>query len=239
MDLSDLFQDYYTLYRVEAQIPNSSDDEYIIFQRLSREAINRWANYDNTFWKELYMTNQLDGSGDTTLAAGTTQYNAPTNMRIAGGFIRVFDSVTGQTKKRIPIVEPQQAQFASDTASYAYFIGNPNDGFTLNINPAPANNEVGLAFDYVYYMIPNYLSNPTDTPQMTQPEFIVHRCLSMRFRGSRNPFTTDAKKDAEDILKTMQMENNSGNWADPWRLPDHTGGRFGASGNGGGFFGSN
>lgn len=238
MDLDDLFQDYYTLYRTEAQVPNSSDDEYIIFQRLSREAINRWANYDNTFWKELYSTNQIDGTGDTVLATGTTLYNAPTNMRVAGGYIRVFNN-QGQTIKRVKIIEPQDAQWQSDVASYAYFIGDPNNGFTLNINPVPQTNEVGLNFDYVYYKVPDFLVNGSDLPQMTQPEFIVHRCLAMRFRGSRNPFAGDAKKDAEDVLKTMQMENNSGNWADPWKLADHTGGTFGAETGQGGFFGGN
>lgn len=237
MDLNDLFQDYYTLYRVEAQIPNSTDDEFVIFQRLSREAINRWANYDNTFWKELFETNQNDGSGDTVLTTNVTEYAAPTNMRSAGGYLRVYDSVSNTTKKRIKIIEPQDVQFQSDTAHYCWFKGDPNNGFTLMLNPVPDASLNGLAIDYVYYKKPSYLTTGTDLPEMSQPEFIVHRCLSMRFRGSRNPFTTDAKKDAEDVLMTMKMENNSGNWSDPWKLADHTGGTFGSETGSGGFFG--
>lgn len=236
MDLDLLFQQYYSQYRVEAQIPASTDDEYVIFTSLANEAINRWANYDNTFWKELYMTNQLDGSGDTVLAANTTEYAAPTNMRIAGGYIRVYNSL-GTTIKRIPIIEPQEAQWQSDVASYAYFIGNPNSGFNLNINPVPQPTEVGLSFDYVYYKTPSLLATGADTPEMSQPYFIVHRALANRFRGSRNPYYAAAKNDAEDVLKTMQMENNSGNWADPWKLADHTGGNFGQETGSGGFFG--
>jgi hypothetical protein len=235
MNLDALFATYYTLYRVEAQIPNSQDDEYIIFTALSTEAISRWANYDNTFWKELFDTNQADGSGDTQLAVGQTEYQAPSNFRAAGGYLRVFDS-TGTTQRRIKIIEPQDVQFQADTASYCWFRGDPNNGFTLVLNPEPDAMLDGMNFDYTYYKAPDLLAAGSDLPQMSQPMFIVHRCLANRFRGSRNPFYTSAKGDAEDILKTMQMENNSGNWADPWALADHTGGRFGVGTSPGGFF---
>lgn len=236
MNLDLLFKQYYFQYRSEAQTPPSTDDEYTIFVGLANEAINRWASYDNTFWKELYTTNQLDGSGDTTLAANTTEYQAPSNMRIAGGFIRVFDNL-GNTRERLPIIEAQEAQFQGDATHYAYFIGDPNNGFTLNINPVPESNLVGMNFDYVYYKQPTLLATGSDLPEMSQPYFIVHRALASRFRGSRNPYRDDAKSDAEDVLKTMQMENNSGNWSDPWKLADHSGGVFGG-GNEGAFFGS-
>lgn len=234
MDLDLLFQQYYFQYRTEAQTPASSDDEYVIFTGLANEAINRWANYDNTFWKELNSTLQTDGSGALTLQSGVTSYAAPTNMRVAGGYIRVFDS-TGTTKRRIKIIEPQDVQWQSDLGHYAYFTGDPNNGFTLHINPAPDSTMNGLSMDYLYYKTPTLLAGGSDTPEMSQPYFIVHRALANRFRGSRNPFYAAAKSDAEDTLKTMKMENDSGSWADPWRLADHTGGTFGTS-VGGGFF---
>lgn len=235
MDLNLLFQQYYFQYRTEAQTPNNTDDEYLIFTGLANEAINRWANYDNTFWKELYTTLQLSGDGDSTLASATTQYEAPADMRSSGGYIRVFDS-TNTTLRRIKIIEPQDVQFQSDLAHYAYFIGDPNNGFTLNINPTPDTTVVGQSMDYVYYKQPTLLAGGSDVSEMSQPYFIIHRALANRFRGSRNPYYTAAKNDAEDILKTMQMENNSGNWADPWKLADHTGGTFGTEVGGGGFF---
>lgn len=236
MDLDLLFQQYYFQYRAEAQIPADTDDEFTIFVGLANEAINRWANYDNTFWKELYSTNQIDGTGDSVLVAGQTEYSGPTNMRVAGGYVRIFDN-NGVTKQRIKILEPQDAQFQSDLARYAYFIGDPNNGFTLVLNPASDTSTAGLNFDYVYYKTPDLLTNSNDVPQMSQPYFIIHRALANRFRGSRNPYYQAAKNDAEDVLKTMQMENNSGNWADPWSLADHTGGTFGAATGSGGFFG--
>lgn len=226
MDLTLLFQQYYFQYRTEAQTPNSSDDEYIIFTGLANEAINRWASYDNTFWKELYNTLQIAQDGDLTLAASTTQYECPGDMRSVGGYVRIFGS-NNTTIRRYKIIEPQDVQFQSDLAHYVYFVGDPNNGFTMNINPTPDATVTGQNIDYVYYKKPDLLASGADVPQMSQPYFIVHRALASRFRGSRNPFRNDAKADAEDVLKTMKMENDSGNWANPWQLADHTGGVFG------------
>lgn len=228
MDEDFLFKIYYGLYRTEADTPNSADDEYVIFNLLSAEAIQRWQNYDNTFWKELYQTAQLDGSADLTIETNTTEYQAPSNMQSAGGFLRLYDN-NNVTQRRIPIVEPQDAQFQADTTAYCYFIGDPNNGFNLMLNPNPDSAIVGLNMDYIYYEQATIFANGTDVSEMSQPMFIVHRCLANRFRGSRNPYYTSAKNDAEDILKTMQMTNTSGNWSDPWKLADNSGSQWGAA----------
>lgn len=227
MDLDELFEAYYTLYRVEADVPNSEDDEYKVFVGLAEEATNRWANFDNTFWKELYQTLQVSGDGDLLLVAGQNEYLCPDDMRVAGGFVRLSDA-NGVTRLRIPIIEPQDAQFLSDMKKYAFFTGDPNNGFTLNINGDITTDMDGLNINYVYYRKPTILVGGADLPEMSQPYFIVHRALANRFRGSRNPYYQSAKNDAEDVLKTMQMENNSGNWSDPWKLADNSSGRFGA-----------
>lgn len=226
MDLDTLFQQYYFQYRTEAQTPGSTDDEYIIFTGLANEAINRWANYDNTFWKELFDTAQNDGSADLTVESATQQYDAPDNMQNAGGFIRIYDNL-GNTIRRLPIIEPQDVQFQADIAQYAWFQGDPNNGYLLNINPTPDNVIVGLNLDYVYYKQPTLLASGSDVSEMAEPYFIVHRALANRFRGSRNPYYQSAKADAEDVLKTMKMTNDSGNWSNPWSLADHSGGIFG------------
>lgn len=235
MTYTELFAAYYSQYRAEATIPASTDDEYIIGMRLANEAVNRWANYDNVYWRELFDTNLTDGSGDQTIVTGQTQYTAPDNMREAGGFIKVL-SATGTTVRTYPILEPQDAQFRSDSASYAYFTGDVSNGYTLNLNPAPDASVSGLRIEYVYYKLPTLFAAGGDVSEMSQPYFIVHRMLANRFRASRNPYYTDAVADAEDILKTMQMDNNSGNWAAPWKMADNSGAQFGSSFGSGGIF---
>lgn len=227
-DFNDIFAQYYSLYRGEANTPASTDDEYTVALALSKEAITRWANYDGTYWKELFTTAGTNGTGAAlTVVAGTTNYAAPTAMREAGGFVRVRDA-DGFTVQSYPIIEPEQVQFRNDLATYAYFTGDPNNGFTLHLNPAPDATLAGLTLDYTYYKKPTYFTSGTDKTEMADPMFIVHRMLANRFRISRNPYYNSAKMDAEDCLKTMQMDNNSGNWADPWSLVDNSGSIWGA-----------
>src|ERR1035437_7125603 len=113
MDLQTLFGDYYTQYRGESQTPPATDPEYLIFIRLAREAIARWASYDNTYWKELFTSLQLAPDGDKLIVLGQTTYLTPSDMKEAGGFLRVLDA-NGNTVRKYPIIEPQEAQFKGD-----------------------------------------------------------------------------------------------------------------------------
>lgn len=124
-DTDDLFSQYYSLYRAEATIPASTDDEYTIFKRLSKESINRWANYDGMYWKELFTTLQIDGGGSQTIVTNQTDYLVPSNFREAGGYVRVKDS-SGNTVQSYAIIEPQQFQFSSPQSTYAYFSKGTN-----------------------------------------------------------------------------------------------------------------
>ena len=227
-DFNDIFAQYYNLYRGEADTPASTDDEYTVALNLSKEAITRWANYDGTYWKELFTTAGTNGTGAAlTVVTGTTDYAAPTAMREAGGFVKLKDS-DGFTVQSYGILEPEQVQFRNENANYAYFTGDPNNGFTLHLNPAPDASLNGLTIDYTYYKKPTYFTTGTDKTEMADPMFIVHRMLANRFRVSRNPYYNSAKIDAEDCLKTMQLDNNSGNWANPWSLVDNSGSVWGA-----------
>lgn len=229
MDCSDLFTAYYTQYRNEATIPDSTDDEFTIFLRLANEAINRWANYDNTYWRELFSTLSL--SDETVqVVTGTTDYDAPDDFREAGGFISIKDS-SGNTVRTYAVKEPNEVQFLTDNSQYAYFSGDASNGYTLHLNPSPDAAINGMDIDYTYYKLPTLFTTGSDTTEMSEPYFIVHRALWARFRGSRNPYSNEAKADAEDVLKTMQMDNNSGNWANPWKLADNSGSTWGQAGN--------
>lgn len=298
MNYDQIFQAMYTLYRAETPVPNSSDDEYIIGKILANEALNRWANYDATYWKELFDTNQNDGtsgSGGQTITTSDTTYSTPVNFREAGGFIKVKAS-NGNTLRSIPIIEPQEAQFKNDSTSYSYFTKSPvfystgtasqsgttitgsgttftaamtgmqiqfstgetatvtyvsttsltasvsqtvasttyrlmSDKYQLNINPAPDSALNGMDIDYIYYKNPTQYTTGTTISEIPNPYFIIHRMLAQRFRVSRNysAYQT-AMRDAEEALKIMQMDNNSGTWANPWSLADNSGTVWGATG---------
>lgn len=227
MTYSDIFTAFYRQYRAEATVPTSSDDEFTIGLSLANEAISRWANYDSTYWKELFTTAQENSTGGVvTITAGTSTYAAPTAMREAGGFVRIKDG-SGNTLRSYQILDPQEAQFKSDDAQYCYFTGNPTDGFTLHLNPSPDTAINGMDIDYVYYKKPTEFTTGTSETEMANPYFIVHRMLANRFRASRNPYYSSALRDAEDALKIMKMENDSGNWANPWAVADNSGTSWG------------
>lgn len=227
MNFDEIFESYYNLYRVENTIPNSADDEYAIGIRLANEAIARWAAYDGTYWKELFTTLSLAGETQT-VTLNNTEYDCPEDMKEAGGFVTLRHPVTKAAQRRLQILEPQEAQFRNDNSNYCFFTGDPNNGFTLHLNPAPDTSSVGNIIDYVYYKKPTtYTATGGELSEMTEPYFIVHRMLANRFRGSRNPYYTSAKGDAEDMLKIMKMSNDSGSWANPWKLQDNSGTNWG------------
>lgn len=226
MTFDDIFEAYYSLFRADSDVPTSSEDEYTVGMRLANEAINRWSNYDATYWKELYTTNQIDGTGDQVIVAGQTSYGAPTNFKEAGGSVHIIDS-SGNRIDKYKIIEPQQVQFMGDNSQYCYFFGNPKTGYTLKLNPEPSSNYAGYDIDYVYYKTPSLFTTGTDKAEMADPYFIVHRMLANQFRAARNPYYSSAKADAENALKQMQMDNNSGTWDNPWELADNSGMQFG------------
>lgn len=226
MDFDSIWTAYYSQFRADADIPISTEDEYTIGVRLANEAINRWAQYDNTYWRELFETNQTDGTGDLLIVDGQTAYDAPTNFKEAGGYVWILDA-DGKKVQKYPIIENHEAQFKNDNSSYCYFTGNPKDGYVLHLNPAPTTNLVGLRIEYIYYKTPTLFTIGSSKTEMADPYFVVHRMLASQFRASRNPYYSSAKSDAENALRQMQLANNSGSWANPWSETDNSGTSWG------------
>lgn len=224
---TEIFAAYYRQYRAEATVPTSSEDEWTIALSLANEAVNYWENYDNTYWRELYATLQTASTGaTTTITTGTRTYAAPTAMKEVGGNVWVLDA-SSNIIQTYPIKELHEVQFLNENANFAYFTQAVTGLFTLNLNPAPPSSLNGKSLNYVYYKTATEFSTGASTTEMVNPYFVVHRMLASRFRNSRNPFRNDAKSDAENAIKVMQMRNNSGNWANPFALADTSGTQWG------------
>lgn len=224
MNFTQIFQAYWTQYRGDSDVPASIDPEYTVALRLANEAINHWATYDGTYWRELFASFK-DEEG-TTISTGVTEYDVPSNFQEAGGKISVLDS-SNKTVQTYKLIDPHEKQFLGDNATYAYFVGNPADGYRLKLNPAPPSSLNGKSIDYIYYKTPTELSTGTDIPEMSNAYFIVHRMLANRFRTSRNPYYSAALRDAENALAKMKMDNESGSWSNPFTVKDRTGSSWG------------
>ena len=222
MTWDEIFTAYYSQFRADSDVPSSTDAEYTVGLRMANEAIKYWENYDGTLWNELFDTNNGDGTGAQTIVSGQDKYTAPTNFKKAGGFVRVYDT-DGNMRAHFPIVDAQDAQFYTDTKSYCYFTGDPKNGYTLHLNPTPTDDINDMTFDYDYYKTATLLTTGTSVPEMSNPYFIVHRILANEFRAARNPYYTSANADALNAIKVMQIDNNSGSWANPPQFNDTSG----------------
>lgn len=226
MTFNDIFEAYYNLYRAEGTTPDNTDDEYIIALRLANEALARWANFDGTYWNQLYTTLIAAEDGGKTIATGQSEYECPSDMREPGGMIKLISGT--DTVKSIRVVQPHETQFENPEADYCYFTGSPATGFVLNFNLAPTIELNGYEINYIYYKNPTEYTTGTDISEIPDPYFLVHRMLAMRFRASRNPYYQSALRDSEDALRIMQVDNNSGSWNNPWKLTDHSGSVWGS-----------
>lgn len=168
-----------------------------------------------------YSTGTVSQSATTVTGSGTTFTSAMVGMQIqyASGevaTITAFGSTTSLT------VSPSQT-----VASTTYKI--VNKGYSLILNPAPTSSINGMDIDYQYYKEPSKFTTGTSRTEMSDPYFIVHRMLASQFRAARNPYYSSAKVDAENALKQMKMDNDSGTYANPITLADTSGSVFGGS----------
>lgn len=226
MTFDEIFAAYYTLYRGDADTPASTDDEYTIGMRLANEAIRRWSSYDGTYWKELFATLVGADDGDKTIVTGQKTYTCPSDFREGAGVVNVLDT-SGNVVQSYKVVNPEEVQFKSTDARIAYFTGNPSVGYTLNLGTTPSSTETGLEMNYMYYKTPTIFSTGSDITEIADPYFIIHRMLAQRFRISRNPYYNSALRDAEDSMRMMKLDNDSGSWANPWSVPDNSGSSWG------------
>lgn len=216
MNFSDIFSTYYIEFRADSDVPDITDPEYLMALRFANVAINKWKQVDGVLWNELWTTRADADDGDSTIVAGQLDYAAPDDFVYPGGYIRLGG--VDQSSQTLQIYSPEEAQTMRGT--FAYFLGNPADGYTLRLSNV-ADNLAGLAIDYDYYRAPTLMTSGTDIPDMADPYFIVNSMLADRFRGARNfPAYQTAKRDADQALQSMITRNSMGTPTRGWTIRD-------------------
>jgi hypothetical protein len=226
MDFQTLFGLFYTKYRGEETPPDTTDPEWQIAIRNYNDALQRMYYFDDTKWNFLFSTLQAADDGDRTLSESTASYAAPSDMAEPGGLITYIDLNGGRANR--PVSQLSDIQIRGTSSSFAYFLGDQHNGYTLYVNPAPTAAEDGYGLDYTYYKL---LDPATETGSSLvvggDPSFYYNHMLAQRFLDSRNfPAYSIAKRDAEEALKAMKLKNNSGTFHNPWGVSD-TGPGFG------------
>lgn len=210
MTFDEIFREYYTLYRGQAsKIPVFGDREYSTAIILANAAIKKWERADGILWKELFTT--LADDGAQTVVAGTTEYEAPTNMMSPPSWI----SIGGSQYEVVPTQDV--SVYTSGTSRVAWFTGDPSNGFILHLPAGSASQSNGLVLDYPYYKRATQLSfskSPAAIkPEMSDPTFMIQDMLATRAQQARNGFVFKAAKaESTASLANMKIKNDSGSY---------------------------
>lgn len=216
MNFDSIFSTYYIEFRGDNDIPLTDDPEYAMGMAFANKAIHRWRQVDGVLWNELWTTRAIADDGDDLIVAGQLVYDAPGDFVSPGGYV-VLGGPDNSTQ-RLQVVSPEEAQTMRGT--FAYFIGNPSDGYQLVLSNV-ADNIAGYAINYDYYREPTYFSTGSDVTECADPMFIVDMMTADRFRAARNfPAYQTARRDADMSLKNMITRNAMGNPTHGWTIRD-------------------
>lgn len=207
MTLTQAQQILHSLYQGDTNDPSTSDDDYSTRTRLLNAAINVWEKEGDGRWPELFVNLSDASDGDKTTTSGTSAYSAPTDFSFMAGFVRVDDENGAQTF--YPEVSLDKAPlYANDTATKRFYVtGNTQDGFTVNILPAPT--VTGRDITYEYYKVADQLSTGSDIIEMSDPYYAVYYALSVLFEndgeGDRAIKALQQSRDRLDQMKIRRM----------------------------------
>lgn len=224
MDFEELFGLFWTKYRGEETPPDDTDPEWKIAVRNYNSALDRLEDYDNTKWDfmktTLQRSTQVSPVLDRTLSTNDTSFVAPTNMVYPGG---LWWKVNTSGNRGVPyrVLKLEDIATVSQTSTYGYFLGDKNNGYTFYVNPTIASSENGYGLDYLYYKKLTRLDATTEVgTSIVAPannEFLACFMAAQRFLDSRNfPAYQVMKRDSEEALKMMKLQNNSG---DSYNVP--------------------
>lgn len=189
---------------------DENSSEYETARGILGIGINRWQNYDNTIWKELFQKLSVATGGDKTISAATYSYDAPDRFSRCVSWVRTIDSA-GQKRFWRPIPPQKLGAMADDSSDYCYFLGNKKDGFTLNFNAKATLPAAGNTIEYELYILATQTTATGDEVELANPAFLVYHVAAHMADGGidQNFFQI-----AEALLKEMKETNDDDNFFD-------------------------
>lgn len=201
-----LFNIIYALYEGDTTNWSTTSDEYLSARVYANAAINRWEQYDQTNWRELWGTLTAASTGTKTVTTGVSSYTCPTDMVKPASYIRTVDSTGSSTYWDVAPLD-KVPSMVNQTNNYCYFTGNVKDGFTLHFNPNVVLT-TGDTINYEYYKSASTFTTTTSTTEMSDPYFIVYFVLSRFFENDgEDGRASKAFQEAEGRLENMRTSN--------------------------------
>ena len=203
MTLQEFQDSLHILYQGDKDTPTEGATDWDVREKLAEIAINTWDNEKGILWKELWkmLSDATDGDKTTTTA---TEYDAPTDFRFPGGYVRLVDSSGNSSYYNV--VSPEKAElFRNGDEAVCFFTGNKKDGFKLNFISAPT---AGLTIEYPYYKEPYIPSAAANVFEMSDPWFALYLALAKlhEFDGEGDRAAL-ALAMADERLKNMKTRN--------------------------------
>ncbi len=203
---NDIIDIVYSLYETDTTNWSVTDEEYLAARKWANVAIRRWEFYDNTKWRELFVTLTDAADGTKTLTASTYAYACPTNMRSPASWVRTLEGSNVTFWKVIG--SEQSASYANSNDKVCWFTGSLKAGFKVNFN-SNVTLTTGHTIEYEYYKTATLFAAITDTTEVPDPYFIVYFILA-RFLKNDGEDNTEELQESDDRLETMRVANMSG-----------------------------
>ena len=198
MTENEIINAVYYLVEVDSEPWGTADDEYLTARGLANIAIDRWEKYENTTWNELFA--KYSDYETNNVTTDSYSYNCPDDFIRPCSFVRVNGEL-------YDVKKPQEiASLKESTDKWVYFMGNPNDGYTLNFNPN-LTMIPDQTLDFEYYKGATKFATSTDVTEVPDPYFIVYFVAAHMGDEGIN---TDYFQMAEARLEQMRSVNMSG-----------------------------
>jgi hypothetical protein len=205
------------LAELDADPPTSSDDDYTIIKRLANHWIHQWEQEEGTLWNELWAQASFNNTGATSYSLTSSV----SNMMFPGGYVLFTSSTSSNTY--FNVVKPERVTDLKDnTQAFCYFTGNPQSGFTLYFNPNYYPTGSTGTINFPYYKKATELSTGGSLLEMSDPEFVIHGCVS-DWIVKKDPAESDRHfQIAQGKLRGMKTRNLMDIWSQENKIPQRS-----------------
>lgn len=196
-DLTQLMDEIENLYEQAQDVPPLEDEDGIVRIRLINLAIKRWAQDDNTWWAE------LERDAVITFEDGVA--------KLPDDFMALGAITTSDGRKEFKATSRKRFLKAPQKDTFI-FAGDAGRGYTLSTTEAALLGEITRQNDELvitYQKKPDLLEEALDTPEMSNPDYIVYYVVAELFAQDDTTLYTKYMNDALNILANMREKNAS------------------------------
>lgn len=195
-----------TLIHIQSELddepPSSGDTDYTVRLSLLNKWIRYWEQEKGMYWDGLWTQGSITSTGTSSYVLSSSGI---TNFRFPGG--KLYVSRSGGGTYWIDIIKPEDIILKkNDGIAYAYFLGDPANGYTLYFNPNsyPAS---GDTIYLPYYKVATQLSGAGDVTECPDPDYLVHGVVS-DILSQEDPEEADRNfQIAQDKMAGMKLRN--------------------------------